>query len=150
MDFRRLLFGDWDDDEWGKFDNYMLGNLQNYLHTGLIKSKFINLEIRQLSAETCHEFIEWCGLVQGNPPNEKLVVGEKIYKQDLYMEFIEENPDFAPKSKMTISRTRFYKWLVSYGVYKTGITPEEGRDMSGRWIRFRNKHEIEEMGELDF
>ena len=66
------------------------------------------------------------------------------------MEFIEENPDFAPKSKMTISRTRFYKWLVSYGVYKTGITPEEGRDMSGRWIRFRNKHEIEEMGELDF
>ena len=36
-----------------------------YRH-GLIKSEFVNLKIRRLSAETCHEFIEWCGIVKRN------------------------------------------------------------------------------------
>jgi hypothetical protein len=35
---------------------------------------------------------------------------------------------------MTISRTKFYKWLVAYGLFKYGVAPEEGRDMMGRWI----------------
>ncbi len=60
-EFGKLMFGDWNDDDWCEFDNYMIGCLTNYLKTGLVKSKFVNLKIRQLSAETCHEFIEWCG-----------------------------------------------------------------------------------------
>jgi hypothetical protein len=40
---------------------------------------------------------------------------------------------------MTISRTLFYKWLVSYGIYVTGVTPLEGRDANGRWIKFITK-----------
>jgi hypothetical protein len=63
-------------------------------------------------------------------------IGEVMYKQDLYLDFIMDNPDFAPKAKMTISRTLFYKWLVSYGVYVTGVAPLEGRDSNGRWIKF--------------
>ena len=148
-EFGKLMFGDWNDEEWCQFDNYMVSNLQNYLRTGLIKSTFVNLKIRQLSAETCHEFIEWCGLISGHDANQKLQTNIKIYKQELYFEFIEENPDFAPKSKMTISRTRFYKWLVSYAIYKEGVPPEEGRDNHGRWMRIRKKHELEENGILD-
>jgi hypothetical protein len=75
--------------------------------------------------------------------------GHKIYKQDLYYDFIEENPDFAPKAKMTVSRTKFYQWLNSYAVFKTGVSPDEGKDRSGKWIRIRSKHEAEYNTKLD-
>jgi len=139
IEFGYMLFNDWDEEEWCKFDNYMINNLKAYLSTGLVKSEFVNLKIRKLSAETCHEFIEWCGMIDGVPHNDKLRNGELIYKQDLYIDFIQDNPDFAPKAKMTISRTIFYKWLIAFGLYKTGVTPLEGRDNNGRWIKFIEK-----------
>jgi hypothetical protein len=114
----------------------MINNLKLYLNTGLVKSQFVNLKIRKLSAETCHEFIEWCGVIQDDEHSDKLRIGDTLYKQDLYLDFISDNPDFAPKAKMTISRNTFYKWLIAYGVYKTGVNPLEGRDGQGRWIRF--------------
>lgn len=149
-DFGKLMFGEWDDDEWCSFDNYMIKCLQNYLEGGLHKSKFVNLQVRQLSAETSHDFIEWCGLIKGSQPNPALTVDTKNYKHNLYLEFIEEYPDYGPKAKMTISRTRFYKWLVSYAMFKEGIAPEEGRDAQGRWLRIRSKKELEVQTNIDF
>jgi succinate dehydrogenase flavin-adding protein (antitoxin of CptAB toxin-antitoxin module) len=133
-EFGKLMFGDWNDDDWCEFDNYMITCLRGYLHTGLVRSKFVNLKIRQLSAETAHDFIEWCGLVEGQPKNNSLEPGQRLYKNDLYNDFVNEYPDYGPKSKMTISRTKFYKWLIAYGMFKYGVAPEEGRDMMGRWI----------------
>ena len=148
-EFGKLMFGEWNDEEWCQFDNFMIECLQLYLDKGLIKSEFVNLKIRQLAAETCHEFIEWCGLVDGTSINEKLKTNVRVYKADLYMDFIEDNPDFAPKAKMTVSRIRFYKWLQAYNLYKYDCDPEEGRD-SSRWIIFRNKQHYEKTGELEF
>ena len=133
-EFGKLMFGDWNDEDWCEFDNYMIGCLSNYLSTGLVKSKFVNLKIRQLSAETSHDFIEWCGLVEGQPKNNTMDTDVRLYKNELYNDFVNEYPDYGPKSKMTISRTKFYKWLVAYGLFKYGVAPEEGRDMMGRWI----------------
>mgnify|MGYP003636206648 FL=1 len=137
-EFGKHFFADWNDDEWCNFDNYMVSCISNYLSTGLVKSQFVNLKTRQLSAETSHDFIEWCGLVEGHIKNSSLEIGAKLMKQDLYFDFIGEYPDYAPKAKMTISRTRFYKWLVSYALYTTG-QKEEGRDPSGRWIIIKPK-----------
>jgi hypothetical protein len=138
-EFGKLMFGDWGDDEWCEFDNYMIGCVKDYLRTGLVKTKFVNLKVRQLSAETCHEFIEWCGLVDGQPENTLLQTNCRLNKHELYFNFIEEYPDFGPKAKLTISRTRFYKWLISYSIFKEGVQPEEGRDMNGRWIIIKTK-----------
>ncbi len=146
-EFGRLFFGDWNDDEWCVFDNYMIQCLQLYLKEGLIQSEFVNLRIRQLSAETSHDFVEWCGLLDDNIKNTKLEFGIKIYLNEMYFDFVNEYPDYAPKSKMTISRQRFYKWIHAYCVFKTGIKPFEGRDMTGKWIEIKeeenqiNKHE---------
>ena len=140
-EFGKLMFGDWNDEEWCEFDNYMIGCLRGYLNTGLVKSTFVNLKIRQLSAETCHDFIEWCGMLSGQTPS--LDSNKRLYKNKLYYDFIEEYPDYAPRAKMSISRTTFYKWLVSYAVYKEGIMPEEGRDVDGRWIIVRTKAEAD-------
>ena len=136
VEFGKLMFGEWDDNEWCQFDNFMVRCLQLYLDQGLLKSDFVNLKTRKLSAATCHEFIEWCGVI-GGQENSALKEDSRKYKNDLYLDFIEENPDFAPKSKMTISRNKFNKWLQSYSQYKFKTIALEGRDMIGRWIEFR-------------
>jgi len=133
-EFGKLMFGDWDDDEWCEFDNYMIECLQIYLTKGLIKSKFVNLPIRQLSAETSHDFVEWCGLLNGGTTNHKLKPNRRIRLQDCYYDFISEYPDYAPKSKMTISRTKFNKWVLSYGKFISGKNITEGRDAQGKWM----------------
>ena len=148
-EFGKHFFADWDDDEWCLFDNYMTSCLQDFLNTGLVSSKFVNLKIRQLSAETSHDFIEWCGLVEGHQKNESLVKGYKLVMQDLYFDFINEYPDYGPKAKMTISRTRFYKWLISYSRFiSQGFNPEEGRDTAGRWFRILTTKDIEIQSKL--
>jgi len=138
-EFGKLMFGDWSDRDWCSFDNYMIGCLQNYLSEGLKQSQFVNLKIRQLSAETCHDFIEWCGLIEGSSSNEKLITNTRLNSQQLYYDFIEEYPDYGPKAKMTISRTRFYKWLNSYALYKTGVQPDVGRDLNGKYITIKTR-----------
>tara|TARA_R110001592_G_scaffold208002_1_gene459003 strand:+ start:3311 stop:5722 length:2412 start_codon:yes stop_codon:yes gene_type:complete len=150
QEFGKLMFGEWNDDEWCQFDNYMIECLQLFLRKGLIKSEFVNLKIRKLSAETCHEFIEWCGVIGDVPANDKLKLGYRSYKQDLYIDFVDDNPDFGPKAKMTVSRTRFYKWLTAWNNYKYDCNPEEGRDSTGRWIRFQNKHSLEVNTKIEF
>jgi len=139
-EFGRMMFGDWNDDDWCEFDNYMIGCLQFYLMNGLVKSKFVNLQVRQLSAETCHDFIEWVGLIDNQEGHYNIHTNVRYYKNELYSEFISEYPDYGPKAKLTISRTRFYKWLISYGLFRGGMMPEEGRDQQGRWIVIKNKN----------
>ena len=129
-DFGRLLFSDWDEDEWLRFDNYMISNLRLYLCEGFIKSDFKNLKTRKFIAETDHNFWEWVC-------NDGTIETEtKYYKQQLYDMFVSDNPDFGPRAKMSISMNKFYSWLDAYGLYTTGIMPESGRDGRGRWIMY--------------
>ena len=131
------MFGEWDDDEWCQFDNYMINNLQTYLEHGLLKSQFVNLKIRKLSAETCHEFIEWCGLLGSASINDKLKPNSRMYKPELYADFIEENPDFAPKSKFTISRIKFYQWIKAFSLFYYKVEATESKDIGGRYFTFK-------------
>jgi len=140
-DFGKLLFGEWDDDDWCAFDNYMIGCLQGYLKTGLIESKFVNLKIRRLSAETSHDFIEWCGLVNGCQANTLIKRDVRINLSICYQNFIEEYPDYGPKSRETISRIKFNRWMYAYGSCISSVKVEEGRDSSGKYIIIKSEPE---------
>ena len=146
-EFGKHFFADWNDDDWCSFDNYMVKCLQGFLNTGLVKSKFVNLKVRQLSAETCHDFIEWCGLI-GDNKNHFLDIGAKICMQELYLDFITEHSDYGRGGKMHVSKTRFYKWVVSYAIFITSVQPEVGRDPRGKWLRIRTRHDIEEQTKI--
>ena len=135
VEFGKLMFGEWSDNEWCQFDNYMIKCLQLYLNKGLLKSEFVNLKTRVLSEETSHEFIEWCGIVDGID-NPKLGINTRIYTNDLYLDFINEYPDYAPKAKLTVSRIKFSKWLLYYGNYKFDCNPLQGKDMISKWIKY--------------
>lgn len=141
-EFGKLMFGDWNDDDWCIFDNYMIRCLQNYLNTGLVKSKFVNLNIRQLGQATSNDFIEWCGLTSGSQPNEVLIVDQRLRVNDVYYRFIEDYPDYQPRrGSESLTRIKFNRWLRSYAVYLTGKNPEEGRDAVGKWMRFKTSEE---------
>lgn len=131
-DFGRLLFSDWDEDEWCRFDNYMISTLRLYLCEGFIKSDFLNLKTRKFIAETDHNFWEWIT----DEENDEIGFDRKLYKQDLYNSFVVDNPDFGPRAKMSITLNKFYSWLEGYSVYATGMSSENGRDSKGRWIKF--------------
>lgn len=156
-EFGKLMFGDWNDEEWLSFDNYMIGCLKSYLKTGLVKSDFVNLKIRHLSASTSHDFIEWVGLVGDVAPVssgydmsniEFLKEGKKVHKKSLYDDFVSEYPDYGPRAKMTVSLKRFYTWINDYCKFLTGYPPEEGRDEVGKWVKTRNKHNFEKQNKL--
>ena len=138
VEFGKHFFGEWDDDEWCQFDNFMIGCLQMYLEKGLLRSKFVNLELRRLSAESSHEFIEWCGLLD-NTTNPLLTLREKTMTNALYFNFIEEYPDYGPKAKMSVTRQRFHKWLEAYSQHKYNCPPLIGRDGEGKWMEFVRK-----------
>tara|TARA_R100001244_G_scaffold131884_1_gene106103 strand:+ start:208 stop:2634 length:2427 start_codon:yes stop_codon:yes gene_type:complete len=142
-EFGKHFFADWSELEWCIFDNYMISCLQIFLSTGLFKSEFVNLNIRQLSGDTSHEFIEWCGLVEGHQKTDKLIIGYRLVMNELYTEFINDYPDYLPKSKLSISRIAFNRWVVAYGNFLTGVPPEQGRDDKGRWIKI-NEAKLEQ------
>ena len=144
-EFKKLMFSDWDDDEWCQFDNYMVSCLQMYINKGLVVGPMVNKKKNTLGADTSHQFLEWCGLIENSERNQHLEVGVKVYKNFLYEEFIRDYPDYARGNgtTKTLSRIEFYRWLNFYSEYKTGVKPEQGRDARGNWMRMRFSHELE-------
>jgi len=148
LEFGKLMFGEWDDVEWCQFDNYMIQSLQLYLNNGLMRSNSVNQRIRDLSAETSAEFIDWCGLVEGQIEHPLLRKNRKNYRSVLYIEFNLANTEFDGKSKISVTKNKFNKWLEAYSVYKFGCIPHVDRDRDGWFIRFRGKEELEVQGKL--
>jgi len=138
-DFNKYLFGDWDNEEWCQFDNYMIKCTQLFLKHGLITSDFVNLNIRKLIMETNPEFVEWCGLTpKGSDPNPYLVTNEWFYSYDLYRQFIEDNPEFG---KLNLKPRTFNRWIVSYCLYKEGLEPEKKKTNKKTMMRIRPRVE---------
>lgn len=150
-EFGRRFFDEWDKKEWCSFDNYMIHNLQFYLGRGLVKSSFKNLNLRKLVADTAVEFVDWLGLVKGSLPNPLIKRNKRMLKNDLYKDFVADNPDFDVRAKNTVSMREFYKWLVSYGSFIGDVIVDEGRDRAGRWIIYKEKdYEDKGQGDLRF
>jgi len=113
-EFNRLLFDEWDETDWAKFDAFMINCIQMYLSKGLIASEYENLKVRRLGAATCHEFIEWMGLTEDSEKVDRIQIGVRVKLTDLYYSFTGDYPDYAEKSKHSISRAKFKKWVQNY------------------------------------
>lgn len=127
-EFGRLLFTDWDTEEWMRFDNYMIDALKNYLRTGFIQGEFKNMEDRKLQTATSSVFYEWIT----NPLNvEDIGVGVKVYQHTLWHSFTSEYTNF---DKLKITPQRFGKWIQEYAYYKTGFDATIGKDRNGKYF----------------
>lgn len=146
-EFGRMLFSDWDDDEWCKFDNYMIGCLQMYLEHGLVKSDFVNLKERKFHAETCKEFADWCKDELGT----RFKYNTYLNVADLMNSFTTEYPDFGGRGKYAISTRQMSRWLTAYTRFVFGNDPLESRNARGKTIMIKTPdEEVESDGDIEF
>jgi hypothetical protein len=59
MEFEKLFFSEWDNEEWARFDNYMIRCVQFFLKNGLVQSDKVNLAFRKFKNECGVEFLEF-------------------------------------------------------------------------------------------
>ena len=123
-EFGHLLFSDWDDLEWSKFDNYMLRCVQYYLNNGLVESKTINLLERKLRNDTSLEFIEFMDSFEWDS-------SKRWVKTELKDLFIGENEDL--KYAKWFTTTKFNKWLKLYTDTRNDVGMTEGKSNGVSW-----------------
>jgi hypothetical protein len=137
-EFGHHLFSSWSDEEWARFDNYMLSNLSKYLLDGLIESAFKNLELRKLEASTSFEFREW---VTSTSDLRRYVLraDHEYLGQELLNDFAHEYPDYGMSGKIKLSHKTFYKWINLYANYQFGMPAKMFRGANGTMVRFVKK-----------
>jgi hypothetical protein len=121
-----MLFDDWNEEEWARFDSYMINCCQYYLKNGLVSHDFNNLESRKFIKETSYEFYEWSN-------DDNLPINTRLYKDELFNNFINEYTDWQKMSKR-----RFTSWLTIYGA-NYGLKVFEGKTNNLRWIEFEKE-----------
>lgn len=137
-EFKHSLFDDWNQEEWIKFDNFMVECCQYYLKNGLVKHEFHNLAVRKFIKETSFEFYEMV-------TDEPLPFDFKIIKANKFNEFILEYPDM----KKWLTQKRFSNWLDTYAKFK-GLETKTGKDIDGRWVMFLSGEIIDNLNTKNY
>lgn len=119
--YGRLLFDSWNEEDWNKFDNYMIENIQLFLDKGLLKSKSINAESKRLIQATHIVFFEWI-------TDDPLLTNKRIYNSEIMAKFTTENKSFKE-----IPTRRFLNWVSSYAEFK-GYEFKKDKDHMGRYF----------------
>ena len=122
-EFGCMLFDEWDSDEWGRFDSFMIGCVQFYLTHGLVAHESVNLDQRKFIKETCSEFVEWA-------TDDNLPCGQRLDKSARLASFVSEYKDY----ERTLSQRKFTSWMDIYGK-KMGLRVTQGKSEM-RWILF--------------
>jgi len=124
-EFKRMLFDDWDAQEWMKFDNFMIICVQVFLLGGLLRNNFKNLQKRKFIKETSFEFVEWAC------EDSKIPLETRVYKGKSYEDFVLDNPDFKH-----LSRKKYNQWIQSYADF-LGKNYESSQDSFGRFFEIK-------------
>jgi hypothetical protein len=126
--FNHLLFDEWSETEWTKFDNFMIDCVQYYLANGLIQHEFKNLEVRKFINKTSSEFYEFS--IDGDhfKPN------VRIYNQVIFEEFLTDYQDF----RKWLTRKKFKQWIDTYVTYK-GLEIIHSKDNIGVYFEIIDK-----------
>ncbi|TWP23569.1 hypothetical protein ETU10_07550 [Apibacter muscae] len=107
------FFDDWNEEQWMKFDYFMIDCVQLFLNNGIIEPESINEITNRLILETSKEFVCFIGKVLVNPSNYEAEIKEKsirFNKAVLMEKFLQEFPEQRSK----ISPHLFTKWLEHY------------------------------------
>lgn len=126
-EFKRQLFDDWNNEEFNKFDNYMVFCIQAYFKNGLVKQNAVNLKLRKFIAETSMEFYEWINEIALIPFN------IRNDKKQYYHQFIEDYQDF----KNNLHQRTFTTWTQKYCKLKNWEY-NQGNTNGSHWFEIIN------------
>jgi hypothetical protein len=125
VEYGRLLFDQWNEDDWMRFDNYMIKNLQIFLKKGLTQSVSINADAKRFIQGTNKDFFDF---VLDNPMTPDIM----YYNAELLNQFQNEYSRFND-----LNPQRFATWLNKYAEWK-GYDIEKGRNSTkGRYFEFK-------------
>jgi len=138
-EFKHQLFDDWNEEQFIKFDNYMIECLQSYLGMGLIKQNAKNIKMRKFIAETAMEFHEWISDVDNFPIN------ERNDKSAMFTNFVNEYKDY----QKWLSRKKFHIWISKYANFIDGKF-SQGNSNGMKWFmiesdKYKQPSEDDEM-----
>lgn len=139
-EFGRQLFDEWDDNDYHKFDNYMVYCIQSYLKNGLVKQNAKNINLRKFIAESAMEFYEWMN------EEAEIIYNKRLDKKEYYNRFVDSYPDF----KKWLRQNTFTKWIKKYCDYNE-YKYSQGNTNGMQWFDIENKNapQIED-DEIDF
>lgn len=139
-EFGRELFDEWEEEDFSKFDNYMVNCLQKYLKDGLVKQNAKNIKLRRFIAETSMEFFEW------SKDRELLPYNVRNEKTEFFNKFTDEYKDY----QKWLSRKKFNQWIQKYCSFMD-LEYIEGNTNGSRWFTIKddNFNEEEDYG-IDF
>jgi hypothetical protein len=137
-EFGRQLFDDWNDDDYLRFDNYMVYCLQAYLKNGLIQQNAKNIKMRRFIAETSMEFFEWIEDRENFPFN------QRHNKAEYFQNFINDYKDY----QKFLRRKRFNIWVQKYASFK-GHEFKQGNSNGERWFTIETEPQ-EHLEEVEF
>lgn len=100
-DFGHNLFFDWNNEEWNRFFNYMLNNLQKYLREGLSFRQSDEMKYKKLAQITSNPFACFC--------RDHDLNGHEHNSKGLYAGFISIFPE-----ESNVTPHMFPKFLVEY------------------------------------
>jgi len=111
--FGHMLFSDWNDDEWARFDSYMIECLKKYLDTGLVPYESISLPYKKLEAGMSKELFDYIKEASKN---------EWLHSGDFYNGYINSisNRNFA-KTKTFVTQ-HVKKYCEFFGFKHESIT----------------------------
>lgn len=124
-EFGRQLFDDWSQDDFIRFDNYMIKCLQSYLTLGLVEQTAKNLKMRKFIIETSMEFYEWI-TTEGN-----FDLNTRHEKAAKYDSFIGDYKDYK-----WLSRKKFQEWVSKFGKFMD-YEFVDGNSNGARWFMLK-------------
>lgn len=105
-EFGKLLFDQWDSDEWHRFDSYMINCCRLFLKFGLMKPESINANTKRFIQSTSKDFYDF--ILDDSLPHDC-----KVYTSDIVNEFKTEFSDWSK-----ISNKKFTTWVKSWCQFK--------------------------------
>ena len=101
-EFKKMMFNQWNEEDYYAFDSFMIECCQFYLNNGLISQVLINLPQKRLNAETNSDFVSFM----------KDFNFEVTSRQTLYNNFINEFDEYLTQKYFT--KQLFSKWVTIY------------------------------------
>ena len=135
-EFGRLLFDDWDSEEWNKFYTYMIGCVQIYIENGLIESEYTNLLTRKFISKNSFEFYEWTNMADLPDNENRIPLDKEFAKSEEFDKFIYNYPDL----RKWFTGKKFHQCLERYAEFHK-YTFKSGSRNGVRWAAIYTKNQ---------
>jgi hypothetical protein len=133
--YGRLLFDSWSVDDWSRFDNYMIRNLQMFLKYGLKQSISINADSKRFIQATSKDFFDFVndGHIESNI---------RHYNNASIQLFQQETNGWKE-----LESRRYLKWISEYAKFKK-LDLRKERDHGGRYFELIDDQSVTNEGDI--